>query len=196
MNIATAEKIAEILQSCYPGDAQKLSGVVGNGFKKMLVARFRSTDDDDVILAVGKCCESCETLPSIATIGKAVREIQNRVPEYDALPAAEISYIGIDKIEQIKAKAKERWEKRKKPEKPDPNDEDYYSFLDPELVQYARRKMPDITLERIDKNSAEIRYNMEQGGMIDGFPMGLVVNKYTGDIYNHVFVPAELLKRK
>lgn len=186
----------ENLQSCFPGEAYKLSGAVGEGFKRMLQARFSRTDDGVVMLAVARCCEHSETLPSIATIAKAVREIQNSVPEYDALPSAEISYIGMEKIKQIQANAKERWEKRDKPEKTDPNDEDYYSFLDPALVEYARRKMPDITLERIYKNSAELRYNMEQGGMVDGFPMGLVVNKYTGDIYNHVFVPAELLKRK
>lgn len=196
MNVETVQKVTEILQSCYPGDAYKLSGDIGLGFKKMLGARFRRTDDDIVILAIGKCCESYETLPSIATIAKAVREIQNRVPEYDALPPAELSYIGLEKIEKIKTAAKERWKKRDKAEKPDPNDASYYAFLDPALVQYARRKFPDITLERIDSNASEIRYNMEQGGMVDGYPMGLVVNKYTGDIYNHVFVPAEQLRRK
>ena len=186
----------ENLQSCFPGEAYKLNGAVGTGFEKMLQVRFSRTDEGVVMLAVARCCEHCEKLPSIATIAKAVKEIQNNVPEYDALPPAELSYIGLEKIEQIKAAAKERWEKRDKQEKPDPNDASYYAFLDPALVQYARRKFPDITLERIDRNASEIRYNMEQGGMVDGYPMGLVVNKYTGDIYNHVFVPAEQLRRK
>ncbi|WP_301860964.1 hypothetical protein [uncultured Megasphaera sp.] len=70
----------------------------------------------------------------------------------------------------------------------DPNDAEYYSFLDPKLVNYARSRMPDITLRRIAENDNEIRFNMEQGGQLDGHPMGLVIDKFTGQINNHVFV--------
>lgn len=71
----------------------------------------------------------------------------------------------------------------------DPNDANYYHELDPKLVKYARQRMPDITLEKIHENALEIQFNMEQGGMLDGHPLGLVIDKFTGIIYNHIFIP-------
>lgn len=196
MTAEMAKNALQILQGYYPGEAYKLTGVSGKRFADVMLAVFAKTDDYVVLKALKAVCDESDMLPSITMIRKAVKAIGNRVPEYQSLPEGTVSVVGKERIAEIMSEAKKRWAERQQKQyvAADPNDADYYRLPD-ELVRFARRKFPDISLQRIYDNQEEFEWNYRQRGQCDGLPLGLVINKYTGDIYNHVYVPAEQLRR-
>lgn len=185
-----ALKVLKLIQSSYPGESHKLEGDRMEATKRVMLALFSRTENAIVLQAAGKCIANLTHLPSLAEIRKAVKEIQNTIPEFKVLPESPLNAIGMERVREIQEKARTRWAENheKEGKRIDPNDAEYYSFLEPELVQYVRRKMRDLTLQRIAENESEIRFNMENGGQLDGHPMGLVIDKFTGQINNHVFV--------
>lgn len=199
MTAETAMQALEILKASYPGEAYKLSGDGARRTAGIMEAMFRRTDDAVFLNAVGKCCENCEKLPSMAIIRKAVKEIQNAVPDFVSLPAP-VNVIGIDKIKAIKEKARAEAVKRAKQrdkKQIDPNDTDYYSYIPSTLVRFAKNKFPDISLEQIAAYNDEFQYNMDCRGQLDGHPLVMRIDKYTGNICNVVlFTEAELERKK
>lgn len=198
MTAETAMQALEILKASYPGEAYKLSGDGARRTAGIMEAMFRRTDDAVFLNAVGKCCENCEKLPSMAIIRKAVKEIQNAVPDFVSLPAP-VNVIGIDKIKAIKAKAKAEAEKRarrRNNQRIDPNDAEYYSYLPPDIVRVAKHKFPDISLEQIAAYNDEFQYNMDCRGQLDEHPLVMRIDKYTGNICNVILFTKEELERK
>ena len=198
MTAETAMQALEILKASYPGKAYKLSGDGARRTAGIMEAMFRRTDDAVFLNAVGKCCENCETLPSMAIIRKSVKEIQNAVPDFMAIPAP-VNVIGVERIRAIKEKAKaeaiKRAQRRNK-QKIDPNDAEYYSYLTQEIVRFAKNKFPDISLEQIAAYNDEFQYNMNCRGQLDGHPLVMRIDKYTGNICNVVLFTKEELERK
>lgn len=198
MTAETAMQALEILKASYPGEAYKLSGDGARRTAGIMEAMFRRTDDAVFLNAVGKCCEACENLPSMAIIRRAVKEIQNAVSDFVSLPTP-VNVVGIDKIKAIKMKAKEEAEKRarrRNNQQIDPNDADYYSYLPPDIVRFAKNKFRDISLEQIAAYSDEFQYNMDCRGQIDGHPLVMRIDKYTGNICNVVLFTKAELERK
>ena len=188
MTAEIANKIREVLQGYYPGEAYKLTGVPGTRFSNAMMAVFSKTEDSAILAALENVCNSSDTLPSIPMIRKAVKEISNRVPEYVALPEPEQEPVNPDLIANLlvaaKKLAKERREARNERDI-DPNDADYYQ-LPPELVAFARRLFPEISLSQIARNRPELSEVLRQRGKLDGHDLRLMMDNHTGLIYEFV----------
>ncbi|GEM_PF-6898528 len=65
-----------------------------------------------------------------------------------------------------------------------------------EIVSFAKRKFPEITKEQIETYSDEFQYNMDCRGQIDGHPLVMRIDKYTGNICNVVLFTKAELERK
>lgn len=199
MTAEIVNKIREVLQGYYPGEAYKLTGVLGTRFSNAMMGVFAKTDDRVVLEALESVCNGSDNLPSVPMIRKAVKEIANRIPDYVALPAPEQEPVNPDLIGDLLAAAKKRARERQEARTTrdiDPNDADYYQ-VPPELVAFARRKFPEISLKRIAENESEFSWNYRMGGMCDGHPMGLVPDPFSGLISNHIYIPSwELEKDK
>lgn len=193
MTAETAIQCLAILQGSYPGEAHKLSGDNGRRTASVMQAMFRKVDDAVALEAVGKCCESCDSLPSMAEIRKTIKEIQSRqaLPDFTALPPA-VNALGRERVLEIISKAKERRQAKLKRQQHgyDLNDREQYSHLSDELIAFARKRFSDITLARIDANAQEFKFNMESGSMLDGKLLAMRIDKYTGLIDNVVILPA------
>lgn len=65
------------------------------------------------------------------------------------------------------------------------------------LALFAKNKFPEITKEQIEAYSDEFQYNMDCRGQLDGHPLVMRIDKYTGNICNVVlFTEAELEREK
>ncbi len=187
MTAETAKEMIKILQSCYPGESYKISGEMGRRMAGLMEAMLRRVPDEIVVKAVGRCCENYEMLPSLSSIRKATREISNAVPDFVAL-AAPTTPLNKEKLDVIIQEAIAKREQRKKDiaEPIDPNDAAYYSNLPRPLIEFARRKFPDISLKLIDRNRSEFDFVREQGGKLDGLPLAMRMETRTGNIYTIV----------
>jgi hypothetical protein len=161
----------------------------------MMLAIFGKYSDADVYESVAKCVLAYDSLPSMSIIRKAIMAKKNAVPDFVALPQS-TNRIGKERIDEIVNAAIAKRNKQQKLAKDiDPNDRKYYSNLPQELIDFARRKFPDISLRMIDKNRSEFDFVKEQISRLDGFPLGLRMDKKTGDIYTVVGYPQELLDK-
>lgn len=189
------DKILQTLRGSYPNDAWKLEGDRANEWTTMMLAIFGKYSDADVYEAVAKCVLACDSLPSMAVIRKAIVAKKSAVPYFVALPQS-TNRIGKERIDVIVNAAIAKRNKKQEAEKNiDPNDSEYYSNLPQGLIDFARRKFPDISLKLIDKNRNEFDFVREQVSKLDGFPLGLRMDKKTGDIYTVVGYPQSLLDK-
>ena len=188
MTAEIANKIREVLQGYYPGEAYKLTGVLGTRFSNAMMGVFAKTEDRVVLEALESVCNSSDTLPSIPMIRKAAKEISNRIPNYVALPAPEQEPANPDLIASLLAAAKKRAKERREARHErdiDPNDADYYR-VPPELVAFARRLFPEISLAQITRNGPELSEVLRQRGKLDGHDLRLMMDNHTGLIYEFV----------
>ncbi|HBN00224.1 MAG TPA: hypothetical protein DD384_03195, partial [Firmicutes bacterium] len=65
-----------------------------------------------------------------------------------------------------------------------------------EIVSFAKRKFSEITKEQIETYSDEFQYKMDCRGQIDGHPLVMRIDKYTGNICNVVLFTKAELERK
>lgn len=189
------DKILQTLRGSYPNDAWKLEGDRANEWTTMMLAIFGKYSDADVYEAVAKCVLACDSLPSMSIIRKAIVAKKNAVPDFVALPQS-TNRIGKERIDAIvNAAIAKRNKQQESAKNIDPNDREYYSNLPQELIDFARRKFPDISLRLIDKNRSEFDFVRKQISKLDGFPLGLRMDKKTGDIYTVVGYPQSLLDK-
>jgi hypothetical protein len=164
-----------ILRGSYPNDAWKLEGTHAREMTAMMLAIFRNADDADVMKAVEKCVIECETLPSMSTIRKVISSRKNAIPEYKALPGSDIENPDArERIQRIINEAQEKHRKQKSGE--------YHPAMSKKIVDFAKRKFPDMADELIEKNYDVFEEGVSLGMRMDGNPMGFQLNKKTGDV--------------
>lgn len=184
----TASLIPEtiaVLQGFYPSEAYKLDGVLGKQFSSMLLMTFSKTDNAVFQEALARVCKTSERLPSIAMLVKAVQEIRNTVPVYQALPEGPVDPRGKEKIAAILEAAKQNSQQSQNRPTLDADDPASYG-LSSEIVDFARRLFPGITLQQIADNVGELEWNYSHCGKLDGHPLRLFRDQKTGLIYNLV----------
>lgn len=195
MTAEITDKILQILRGSYPNDAWKLEGKRAKEWTVVMLAIFGKYSNEDVYKAVAKCVLECESMPSMSIIRKTIVASKNAVPDFVELPQS-VNKIGKDRITAIiNAAIEKRNKKQKEEDDIDQNDREYYSSLSDDLIEFAKRKFPDISLRLIDRNRSEFDFVKSQRGMIDGFPLGLRIDKLTGNISTVVGYPQELLNK-
>lgn len=174
----TATMAIDIMKAYFPMDAGRLEGDRGKAFKSVIVNEFYKTEDETFILALKRLLPACKHIPTIYELKEAVRGQNERNKGIPVIEPPKANPLGIAKVKEIIANSLYGMRKAEKREPTEDEMEVYLNELNPELIDYARRAFPYISIKTIYRNSADILEHLVSGGMMDGHRLRMYLDKH------------------
>lgn len=173
----TATMAIDIMKAYFLMDSGRLEGDRGKAFKSVIVNEFYKTDDETFILALKRLLPACKHIPTIYELKEAVRGQNERNKGVPAIEPLKVNPLGVAKVKEIISNSLYSVRKAERREPTEEEVEVYLNELNPELIDYARRAFPDISIKTIYRNSADILEHLVSGGMMDGHRLRMYLDK-------------------
>lgn len=183
MTAETAKQILMIFRGNYPGEGWKLEGDRGKLFVVALLDQLGKYPDRFTLRAAQKAIDASPgNIPSIPLMKQIIKQAVNAVPEYKALPGAEMSQAGRQRVADMVKDVKEKWHSK------DWHGQTIADVPD-DVAAFARRHFHDISDATIVRNSDVFAAGLREGMQIDGYKYYFLLGKLTGGVWPVVKYP-------
>lgn len=177
MTAETAKQILMIFRGNYPGEGWKLEGDRGKLFVVALLDQLGKYPDRFALRAAQKAIDASPgNIPSIPLMKQIIKQAVNAVPEYRALPGAEMSQAGRQRVVDMVKDVKRKWHSK------DGHGRTIADVPD-DVAAFARRHFHEISDATIVRNSDVFAAGLCECMKIDGNPYYYIMGKLTGAVW-------------